>query len=359
MRIRRGIESRLWRRRIQALAPLLLTSLAAGVQSPEGGEACDGGEAPESPSGIDLSPRSWMPADETLRYKIEVTLGPVRGLDIGRVSLHARLAKETASASGSPRPASDCAESQAVEASSAEPHLVATIESEAKGGFMGQELLHRIQVRWFAGREPRVEQFDEMRGSRSSTRELRILEREGRWQAEYRKDHHCKGCKGPGHFADGFLPWSDPSHCDDCYLISHRVWRPPKFFDVPADTVDILSALYVARKFLEGGKSEAELSLVQQDDLWRVRLRRGEQRRIETSAGEFDCVRVLIGPELAAGGGLGDGASKRFEALFGLHGDISVWVDAKGWFPVRIEGEAPFGPFNVAVRASLTGREGG
>ena len=51
-------------------------------------------------------------------------------------------------------------------------------------------------------------------------------------------------------------------------------------------------------------------------------------------------------------------AAERFEALFGLHGDLGVWVDRKGGFPVVIEGEAPFGPFSVAVKASLVSRRG-
>ncbi len=300
-----------------------------------------------------------MPAEETLRYKVEVTLGPVRGLDVGDVTLHAWRAPEQPPDQPLGPAYAAAVQPLAVEANASQERPVGTIESVARGGFMGHELLHTILVNWYAGRDPRVEVFDERRGSRSSTRELRLLERGGRWQAEYRKDRHCKGCEDRGHFTDGFLPWSDPSHCDDCYQVGHRVWRPPQFFDVPADAVDIVSALYVARKFLESGESEAHLALVQQDDLWSVRLRRGEQRRIETPAGAFECVRVLIGPELAAGAGLGNQASRRFEALFGLHGNISVWVDAQGSFPVRIEGEAPFGPFDVTVRASLTGREGG
>jgi len=88
-----------------------------------------------------------------------------------------------------------------------------------------------------------------------------------------------------------------------------------------------------------------------------VSLRRGGTRKIKTPAGTFDCMRVLIGPQLAAGDGLGDEAAARFEALFGLHGDIGVWVDKAGGFPVVIEGSAPFGPFDVAVKASLTSRD--
>jgi hypothetical protein len=301
-------------------------------------------EGSTAPARAQHDPREWLPANESLSFKVEVTFGPVRGLDVGRVTLSALRVPG--------------AEGPAVEAGADSHKLIGTIDTLAKGGYLGHEVVHSYAVRWYVGSQPRIEVEEKLRGSRSSSRELRIGEIDQGWKLEYRKDRHCKGCKDKAHYVDGLMPWSKPSHCKDCERIEHRVWRDYKYMDVPEDAIDIISSLYLARGFLLSDQEETTLALINQDELWSVRLRRGGTREIKTPAGTFDCMRVLIGPELAAGDGLGEEAAERFEALFGLHGDIGVWVDRAGGFPVVIEGEAPFGPFSVAVKASLVSRRG-
>jgi len=291
-------------------------------------------------------PRSWLPANESLTLKVEVTLGPVRGLDVGNVTLTSvQLPDAPAPSDGDAPGAEDDSR-----------HLIGTIDTLAKGGYMGHEVIHSIRVRWYVGTHPRIEIEENLRGSRSTSRQMRIGEIGGKWQLEYRKDHHCKGCDDPAHFVEGFFPWSKPHHCEKCQRLEHRVWKPYEYLEVPPDTIDMVSALYYARGFLASDQQETSLSLVNQGELWKVRLRRGGTRKIHTPAGTFECMRVLIGPELAAGEGLSGEAAERFEALFGLHGDIGVWVATEGGFPVMIEGSAPFGPFDVAVKASLVSR---
>jgi hypothetical protein len=246
-----------------------------------------------------------------------------------------------------------------VEAGADSHGLIGTIDTLAKGGYLGHEVIHSIQVRWYVGTHPRIEIQEELRGSRSSNRVVRIGEIEGKWQVEYGRDRHCKDCQDKRHYVEGFLPWSKPSHCDGCQRLDHRVWRPYEYLEVPQDAIDMVSALYFARGFLLSDQEETDLSLVNHDELWSVRLRRGGTRTVETPAGKFDCMRVLIGPRLAAGEALDGEHAERFEALFGLHGDIGVWVDRRGGFPVVIEGSAPFGPFDVAIKASLVSRTGG
>jgi Protein of unknown function (DUF3108) len=304
-------------------------------------------EGTATPAREDLDPRAWLPANESLRFKVEVTVGPVRGLDVGKVLLECSKAPEL--------------EDQPIEAAqeNASRRLIGTIKTVAKGGYLGYEVLHTIGVNWYIGSRPRIELDESLRGSNCSAREIRVGEDSGQWKLEYRKDRHCKGCKNKKHFVDGLMPWSDPHHCKDCERPEHRVWRDYKYLDIPPDSMDMVSALYFARSFVRSGQPSLTLSLINQDELWTVELQRGEQRAIETPAGEFDCVRVLIGPKLAAGEGMGPEASERFEALFGLHGNISLWVDKAGGFPVRIEGKAPFGPLDVAIKASLTDRDGG
>ena len=220
-------------------------------------------------------------------------------------------------------------------------------------------MVHSYRTRWYEGDQPRIELLEKLRGSRTRTRELSIGASEEGWQLEYRRDGHCKGCDDDAHVVEGAMFWSDPHHCDDCERPEHHLWRQYEYLDVPADTVDILSAIYLARSFLQSQQAETSLHLVNKDELWDVSLRRGETRRIETKAGEFECVRVLLGPRHVGGDELGEEGKAHFEALFGLHGDISLWVERERAFPVVIEGTVPLGPFDVAIKASLTRREGG
>jgi hypothetical protein len=325
-----------------AVAALAVTALPQAM-SP----AAFAAKGAAKPDQLRQDPRSWLPVDESLRFKVEVTLGPVRGLDVGSVTL--TCVQTPASAI----PLGDAPTDENGR------RLIASIDGVAKGGYLGRDVHHAIGVRWFVGSRPRIECVERLTGSRVSDRELRVGELDGQWQLEYRKDRHCKGCNDTDHFTVGALPWSRPSHCDDCQRPNHRVWRDYKYLDVPADAIDIVSALYFARGFLRSDAESTSLALVNQDELWNVHLKRGGTRKIETPAGEFDCVRVLIGPELAAGDGPGKKGAARFEALFGLHGDISVWVDRVRGIPVLIQGTAPLGPFNVHVKASLTSHRGG
>lgn len=328
---------------------LLVATLVFALQSVPQSPAAVATEAAARMGLLREDPRSWLPVDEALGFKVEVSLGPVRGLDVGSVTLvcaqtppdKETQGKSAATGDGKPRP-------------------IASIDGLAKGGYLGRDVHHTLGVRWFEGNQPRIETFERLKGSRVANKESRVGEFDGVWKVEFRRDRHCKGCDDRAHFVDeGFLPWSKPSHCDDCERPKHRVWKPYKYLDVPPDALDIVSALYFARGFLRSEARSTSIAIVNQDELWKVRLERAGSRLIETPAGTFDCVKVLLGPELAAGDGPGKDAAERFEALFGLHGDISLWVDRTHGFPVLIEGTAPFGPFNVHVKASLTSHRGG
>ena len=236
------------------------------------------------------NPHAWLPADEVLTFKIEVTLGPVRSLDVGSVRLRSILEAPVAAAAVAASAGSD-----------EERRLIGSLESLAKGSYLGHEVVHSYRTRWYEGDQPRIELSEKLRGSRTRSRELSIgASEEGCWQLEYRRDGHCKGCDDDAHVVEGAMFWSDPHHCDDCERPEHHIWREYEYLDVPAGTVDIVSALYLARTFLQSQQAETNLHLVNKDELWDVSLRRGDTRRIETKAGEFECVRVLLGPGTSA-----------------------------------------------------------
>jgi hypothetical protein len=328
-----------------ALAAWALSALAF-AQGPT--PATLDSESAGAAASLVANPRAWLPADELLCFKIEVTLGPVRSLDVGSVRLRSAVEPPLLAAAV---PASSGADEDG--------QLIGSLESLAKGSYLGHEVVHSYRTRWYAGDQPRIELVEKLRGSRTRTRELSFGPSDEGWQLAYRRDGHCKGCDDDDHVVEGGLLWGEDHHCDDCERPDHHVWRDYEYIPIPADAVDIVSALYLARSFLKSEQAESSLHLVNKDELWTVRLRRGERRRIETDAGEFDCVRVLLGPEQVGGDELGEEGKARFEALFGLHGDISLWVDRRGAFPVVIEGTVPLGPFDVAIKASLTRREGG
>jgi hypothetical protein len=301
-----------------------------------------------APVNLVENPRAWLPSDELLSFKIEVTLGPVRHLDVGSVRLRSIL-----------EPPVVAAAVPAASGSDGEARLVGSLESLAKGSYLGHEVIHSYRTRWYASDQPRIVLVEKLRGSKTRTRELSIGASAEGWQLAYRRDGHCKGCRDDAHLVEGKMFWSEEHHCDDCERPEHHVWRAYEHIPVPADTVDIVSALYLARSFLQSDQAETTLNLVNKDEIWAVRLRRGEAQRIETPAGDFECVRVLLGPIQVGGDELGEEGRTRFEALFGLHGDISLWVERERAFPVVIEGTVPLGPFDVAIKASLTRREGG
>lgn len=338
-----------------SLAVAALASAPKEACHPQEAVPIEGSLTPEAQA---MDPRAWMPLGESLRFKVEVTMGPVRGLDVGTVTLECAQAPPAEDEAVPATVDKEATEEQQLQAKESRLE-VGTIKTVAKGGYLGYEVLHTIVVKWYAGTLPRIEWQETMRGSNCSTRTIRIGEIESQWKIEYQKDRHCKGCNRKTHVVDGPMPWSNSRHCKDCERPEHRVPRDFQYLDVPADSIDMVSALYFARSFVQSGEPSITLNMVNQDELWSVELQRGEEREIEAPAGDFDCVRVLIVPKLAAGEGLGEEAEKRFEALFGLQGNITLWVDKAGGFPVRIEGEAPFGPVDVAIKASLTDRDGG
>lgn len=327
---------------------MLLVVVALWTVAPSPPQNRETRRDPERPPTLARDPLTWLPPSETLSFMVEATWGPVRSLDVGTVTLTCKHAQP-------PEPAANASVPLGEDPS----RLIATIDGRARGAVLGKTVNHSITVLWFSGNRPRIKTYEALRGSRVLDRESSVAEIDGKWRLEFRKDRHCKGCDDRAHFTEGWMPWSQPSHCSDCDRLLHRVWREPKLLDVPSDAVDILSALYLARGFLRGSESSTSLSLVNQDELWSVQLTRGPGSRIETPAGTFDCVRVLIGPKRASGDGPKKQSAERFEALFGLHGDLTVWVDKAGGFPVMIEGGAPFGPFDVHVKASLTSRREG
>jgi hypothetical protein len=173
---------------------------------------------------------------------------------------------------------------------------------------------------------------------------------DGKHLSWYRNDGHCKGCQNREHFVEGTWFWQKPSHCEKCKRPEHRVWREPKAREIPPDTVDMLSAVYLARSLLREGRESEEILLLDRQRLWRVRLRAGVRRVVETPAGRFECREVRLETTLPPGE---EPTDSGFEGMFGLQGTIGVWLDARYGVPVQITGDFPasfLGSLDVLVQ---------
>jgi hypothetical protein len=204
---------------------------------------------------------------------------------------------------------------------------------------------------------------DSQRGSENRNRELKIGVREGNTVADFRSDGHCKGCNNKEHFVESRWIWGEPAHCKKCKLLEHRVWKDPVSRTVPPGTVDMLSAVYLARTLVRENIPEATIPVIDRQKVWEVHMTRGAKKRVETEAGTFDCQEVnLVTKFLAeASDKEAETNSSQFQGLFGIQGSIHIWLEARTGVPVLIEGELPVPlPFvdKLDVRVRLKSAKG-
>jgi len=327
------------------------------TQGPEDARDDEGREVPPAPDHtlrIDRGPGELpllIARGEELTYEVRLSLGVFGETTVGTVRL---LSGVEPYRSASPRPV------RGTEGSDKE---VGWIRSEASGVYLGYTLDHKVEVRHLPQAWPRVLERNVRRGSKNHTREIRIGSRDAEpaedapTVLEYRRTHHCSGCDDRAHFVESKLPWGKPRHCKKCKRLEHRTWKPTKTREIPPNTVDMLSAINLSRAFVRDEVDRAEFPLVRKDELWTIHLRRGGPETIDTPAGRFHCRRVGLSSSIPKGEE-DDHDEEDFKGLFGLHGDIRIYVHDPTGIPVVIEGDAPLGPFDLKVRARLKAYRG-
>ena len=74
--------------------------------------------------------------------------------------------------------------------------------------------------------------------------------------------------------------------------------------------------------------------------MWDVTVKAVKRETVEVPAGKFKALLIEITPKPAD-----DDTEMRtdFEGLFGIRGEIQVWVDQKTMIPLKIRGVVPFG----------------
>ncbi len=279
-----------------------------------------------------------LPRDETLVYEVHLNLGWLGSPDVGKVTLSCAVRPFYSDKRGS------LAGEQAL------------LSGRAEGSYKVYTLDNIISATLLPQPWPRLVHRNVQTGTENRTRELWFGVQDGKEVSRYRADGHCKGCSDKKHFVSGTWPWQKDEHCKKCKRLEHRVWKDPKLREVPAGTFDMLTAVYLARSMVIDGRERMEFPLVDRSELWRLQLTRGKSKQIETSAGKFDCVAIELrtsAPEAPAGG-----ETTKFEGLFGIHGTISIWMEAGSGVPVRIDGVVPAGPIELDATIELHSARG-
>jgi hypothetical protein len=279
-----------------------------------------------------------IPRDETLDYVVEIDLGFLGDARVGTVSLRSGVQVD--------------ADPQAAPGASPESskRTVGWIRSEARGGYLGYVLHEDLEVRHLPLEWPSLHYTDTQTGSENRRHELLVGLREGRTTMQANEDHHCPGCSRPEHFVKSIWPWGKPYHCEGCKLMEHRIWDESITRPTPPGSVDLLSAVYLARSMVAEKRPDETFPVLDQETLWILTVRTGEKRTVKSPAGEFSCVLVELETRVPEG----EVRDKNdFSGLFGIQGALHIWMHATTGVPVQITGDMPvpvIGKLGVNVR---------
>jgi hypothetical protein len=273
-----------------------------------------------------------IPRDEELKFDVEIDVG-IGNIDVGDVELSSGVEpfRPGLPSAGDPKPAV---------ATNLERGFVRSV---AKGSYLSYRLEHELKTRLLPQPYPALFHTDSQRGSENRNRELRIGTRDDALTAEFRSDGHCKGCANKEHFDEPAWIWSKAEHCKKCKKLEHRVWKDPVSRKVPVGTLDMLSAVYLARGLVKDDLPDVTFPVIDRQRVWEVTLSRGKTKKIETDAGTFDCQLVKLATRFLAEENEQEPeqTSNQFSGLFGIQGTIQIWLERHSGVPVLIEGELP------------------
>lgn len=269
-----------------------------------------------------------IPRNEELDYDVEIDVGLLGDLQVGRVTLSTGQEPYLA---GLPAPGGTI---------ETEPtRRVGWIRSQARGAYLGYELRHELETRHLPQAWPSVLYRDSQAGSENRRRELKLGLLDGHLTAIYRHDGHCKGCRNPEHFVESTWMWGQPYHCGKCKRAEHRVWSGAESREIAPGTVDLLTAVYLARSMIQDGRAESTIPVIDKQKQWILTITRGAMRTIETPAGRFRCALAQLDTRVPPDESRAE--NSKFQGLFGIQGTIKIWMDVATGIPVLISGELP------------------
>jgi len=274
----------------------------------------------------------YIPRNEELKFDVDLDVG-ISDLDVGDVELSSGVEpyRPALPPANAPNPAV---------ASNLERGWV---KSLAQGSYLSYRLEHELKTRHLPQLFPALLHTDSQRGSENRNRELKIGVRDNALTTEFRSDGHCRGCENKEHFTEPAWLWSKAEHCKKCKKLEHRTWKDPVARSVPVGTLDMLSAVYLARTLVKDNLPDGSFPVIDRQKVWEVTLLRGKTKKIETEAGTFDCQLVKLATKFLAeeNDKEVENNSSQFTGLFGIQGTIQIWLEKNSGVPVLIEGELP------------------
>ena len=263
-----------------------------------------------------------LPRDETLVYDARIELGPFSA-NVGTVTQRSKV-----------EPYQSSLLLNSPDAGGEAGGETAHVSIRAKGRYTFYKMDSLIETRILPQEWPQVTYRMVSRGTEKRRREIKLGQQEGSPRASYRKDTSDGAPRGT------------------------RIWREPAYREIPADTVDILSSVFLARTLIEDGVDQLSFPMIDKLQIWQVTLRRGREQKMKLPAGTFDVVEVIIQPTPRPGEEIDEKNKKKFEGLFGMRGEVHLWVDEKSGVPVRIQGEIPAGIVTLGIDVKLKGFSG-
>jgi hypothetical protein len=210
----------------------------------------------------------------------------------------------------------------------------ASIQLLAKGKYFGYSLQSTIEARILPKDWPRILYSSTSEGSERRRREVLVGKVDGAPTSSYRSDTSKNAPEG------------------------ERIWGKPRLRQVPEGTIDMLSAVMMARTLVREKHEKIVFPLIDKTRVWQLTLERGEERRMETGAGAFDVVEVILNAAPYPGEEIDQEKLDQFEGVFGIHGTTHLWVDKKTGVAVRIQGDLPVGPLTLGIDVVLDSYSG-
>lgn len=253
------------------------------------------------------SPALHIPRSESLEFGVKVEVGPV-GAEVGKVHIDSGV--------------DPYVESMLMLGGGGETDKeTGWLRAKAEGGYLFYDMTTVLDSRYLPKEWPRMSHFYRQTGSENRRRESTVGFFDDKHQLAYRGDTRHGAPSG------------------------QRIWKELEYREVPEGAVDMLGAVFLARTLLAGDTEELSFPLLEKTDLWKMTLKRGDEKRIEVPLGTFDAIEIHLIPSTWEGEPEVD--PKKFKGLFGIKGSIHLWVEKTTGVPLRINGTMPAGPVEI------------
>jgi hypothetical protein len=276
----------------------------------------------------DGDPALVIPRDERLTFRVKVGMG-LADVGVGTVQMDC----DVQSAQGGVVLLKDLKERDPKAAQGDVGHM----RIQARGDYKLYSLDASIETYVYQQRWPWIVYNFEQKGSKNYKRELHLGWQEDQPHAWFRRD------------------------TDDNAPEGARVWKKPKERELPQPALDMLSAVYYARAMVRDDRIRLDFPVADKLDLWDLRLHRGKTAKLETDAGTFNAIQIVLDPRPYKDEVPDEKAqerAKKFEGLFGLQGSIELWVERETGVPLQISGDIPVGPLNLGINVLLQSYSG-